>query len=381
MSAATLPNPQTRHWRLIDQVNDLKSTLARDLIQVTDMSRASSLESGIGADPADTALAGDVRQPVDIVRLEGPIMARQIEDVDFTASRFRFFLDGAQKTLPVCRLGLTPVVVALSAVGVLYRDTAGQPALMGDLLRVNQTWIAPRRTGNPDLDAMIRRLEDDGESVEDQHSSPIGTAGGTGGAIGDYGKSLAFAFDLAGRIRGDQERAALDHWRREVSPDHPDDWIAVDGRLRENVPNAVGIVKDLQTQHLEGHEAVALFDMPKGCRTTAFRYASSGADVDADESLAQGGDEGRQGREGRTMWYMRLWGAAGMDARHSLIRIEAPHAVDSSEQIDEISRWILAERLPRATEDPRWPTLLYPISYLERILKRRLANITAGWPS
>jgi hypothetical protein len=81
------------------------------------------------------------------------------------------------------------------------------------------------------------------------------------------------------------------------------------------------------------------------------------------------------------MWYMRLWSAHGMDARHSLVRIETANAVSSTEQIDEISGWILAERLPRATGDPRWPTLLYPISYLERILKRRLAEITAGWPS
>ncbi len=372
MSTATLPTFQTRQWRLIDQVNDLKSTLARDRIALTDMSRAGALETGIGADTGDASPEGGARQPVDIVRLEGPIVAREIEGVDLASSRFRFFLDGAQKTMPICRMGLTPVVVALSAVGVLYRDVSGQPALMGDLLRVNQNWIAPRGAGNPDLEAMIDYLEAARESVVDPRAGSPTSDQAPGGFTGDYGKSLAFAFELAGRIRGEQEREALDHWRQKVSPDHPDDWIVVDGRLRANVPNAVGIVKDLQTQHLEGDEAIALFDLPKGCRTTAFRYASSGS---------QAGGGSQEGREGRTMWYMRLWGATGMDARHSLVRIEAPHAVHSSDEIDEISRWILAERLPRATEDPRWPTLLYPIYYLERILKRRLANITAGWPS
>ena len=78
---------------------------------------------------------------------------------------------------------------------------------------------------------------------------------------------------------------------------------------------------------------------------------------------------------------MRLWDASGMDARHSLIRIETAHDVDTSQQIDQISRWISAERLPRPTDDPRWPTLLYPIHYLERILKRRLVEFTTGWPS
>jgi hypothetical protein len=70
-----------------------------------------------------------------------------------------------------------------------------------------------------------------------------------------------------------------------------------------------------------------------------------------------------------------------MDARHSLVRIETSNDIVTSDQIDEISSWILAERLPRATDDPRWPTLLYPIHYLERILKRRLAALTTGWPS
>ncbi len=369
MTDATMTRALTPQPRLIDQVNQLRSTLARDQIQITDMSRAGSLETGIGAENSGDLNAPAERQPVEIARLEGQIVAREIDADPLSISRFRYFLDGTQKTMPICRVGLVPVVVALSAVGVLYREATGQPALMGDLLRVNQTWIAPRQSGVPELEALLGQLEQWGEAIQDPFAGDAALAGGAHGFAGDYGKSLTYAFDLAGRIRGEQEREVLDVWRHSVSPLHPDDWIAVDGRLRSNIPNAIGIVKDLQTQHLEGSEAIALFDLPKGCRTTAFRYASTSDQPD------------RLPSEGRTMWYMRLWGATGMDARHSLVRIEAPHEVATSEQIDEISRWILAERLPRATEDPRWPTLLYPIYYLERILKRRLANITAGWPS
>ena len=81
------------------------------------------------------------------------------------------------------------------------------------------------------------------------------------------------------------------------------------------------------------------------------------------------------------MWYMRLWDASGLDARHSLVRVEVAHDVCTTEEIDEISGWLLAERIPRAKNDPRWPTLLYPIHYLEQVLKRRLASVTTGWPS
>ncbi len=369
MADATINRVLIPQRRLIDQVNHLKSTLARDQFLITDMSRAGSLETGIGADSSGDPMADAERHPVEIVRLEGQIAARAIEADTVATSRFRYFLDGTQKTMPVCRVGLVPVVAALSAVGVLFRDTSGQPALMGDLLRVNQTWIVPRDPGNTDLDAMIDHLERSGETVLDPFSGEVASTSNAHEFAGDYGRSLAHAFDLAGRIRGEWEREVFDLWRHSVSPAHPDDWIVVDGRLRNNTPNAVGIVKDLQTQHLDGTEAIALFDLPKGFRTTAFRYASASDQPD------------RLPSEGRTMWYMRLWGATGMDARHSLVRIEAPHDVATSEQIDDISRWILAERLPRATEDPRWPTLLYPIYYLERILKRRLANITVGWPS
>lgn len=369
MADATVSSIRAPQRRLIDQVNHLRSSLARDLIQVTDMSRAGSLETGISTDTAGDPQSAQERHPVDIVRLEGRIVARHIDLDPLSPSRFRFFLDGTQKTMPVCRVGLVPVVAALSAVGVLYRDSTGQPALMGELLRVNQTWIAPRRSGNTELNAMIAMLEELGEAIQDPSFGDSSLADGAHGAVGDYGRSLSYAFDLAGRIRGEQERDVLDQWQQTVSYRHPEDWIAVDGRLRGNIPNAIGIVKDLQTQHLEGTEAVALFDLPKGSRTTAFRYASA----------SDGTNRGAS--EGRTMWYMRLWSATGMDARHSLVRIEAPHHVSTTDEIDEISRWILAERLPRATEDPRWPTLLYPIYYLERILKRRLADITAGWPS
>ena len=80
------------------------------------------------------------------------------------------------------------------------------------------------------------------------------------------------------------------------------------------------------------------------------------------------------------MWYLRLWDAAGQDARHALVRIEAAHDVADTVAINRLSSWLLAERIPRATQDARWATLLYAIHYLEQILKRRVAGVTAGWP-
>jgi hypothetical protein len=355
--------------RLVDQVSALRATLDREGVSITDMSRAGSLEMNLGSDDPELDLTHS-EGPVDIVRLEGPIAARPVGTAAPGASAFRFFLDGAQKTIPVCRIGLTPVVMAISAAGILERDDSGQPRLVREALRVQQSWIAPTRLDNTALSRLIDEILSSGGLIEDPLEYPDGQPLDDYDHIaGNYGQTLSLSFKLAGELRARQEKHLINQWQSSMIHSGPESWIVVDGPLRGNVPNAVGLVKNLQTQQLTHNEAIALFDLPQGSRTTAFRYASAGADPDHDAT------------EGKTMWYMRLWSPTGMDARHSLVRIEAANDVATTAQIDEISSWILAERLPRATADPRWPTLLYPIHYLERILKRRLSELTAGWPS
>jgi hypothetical protein len=360
--------------RLIDQVTGIRKLLEQQRIPVADMSRSGSLETRqpTVSLSSDRARSGVV--PLRIERLEGKIQARKIDGAANPVSGFRYFLDGSQRTIPVCRIGLTPVVAGLSAAGILYREPGRQPMLLGDSLRVAQTWIVPRASGDPHVDELIEAIESsDGQVVD-----PLVNANGVQlpdyeHLVGDYGRIISHAYEVAGRLRQQQEQDVLRQWAETTSQDDPDHWIVVDGRLLSNVPRAVGVVKELLTQHLNGGEAVSLFDLPQGHRTTAFRYVSTFREANPEGDPVPS--------TGRTMWYMRLWDASGMDARHSLIRIETAHDVDTSEQIDQISRWITAERLPRPTDDPRWPTLLYPIHYLERILKRRLVEFTTGWPS
>ncbi len=352
------------------RVGQIQDILDRERIGANDMSRSGSLELGIGGggvieDPTQLPSIWPLR----IERLEGPIVARPVVQADPGASQFRYFLDGSQQTLPVWRIGLVPIVVGLSAVGILERDDAGAPWLSGETFGSKQAWIFPLETGRPDLERLADILSVTGDLHDPLYDRHDRRFEHYEYLAGHYGKLVYNARDLANRLRAQQESLLLSRWRSDISPLAPDAWIAVDGRLAGNVPNAVGLVKDLQTQHLVGHEAETLFNLPQGHRTTAFRYVSNA------------GDHAGTATEGRTMWYMRLWDASGMDARHSLVRVEAAHAVATTEQIDEISGWLLAERIPRARNDPRWPTLLYPIHYLELILKRHLSSVTAGWPS
>lgn len=358
--------PRVRNLR--EEMTDLQRRLRGAAIASVDMSRTGALELGIGSGPLDDPYRLPAVWPLQLERLEGPITARQISPAAAGVSRFCHFLDGTQRTLPVWRIGLVPIVVALTAAGILQRNERGEGTVISGGLRMERHWIFPMQTGLPELATLIGMIGDDaiedplidrnGEQVEHyQHLA------------GHYGKLLSASQEQAGRIRTRIERELLTGWASASHDRSPDDWLVVDGRLHENVPNAVGLVKDLQTQHLVGEEARALFDLPQGCRTTAFRYVRNTDDDTLPES------------RGRTMWYMRFWDASGLDTRHSLVRIEAAHDVNTTEEIDEISSWLLAERIPRPTNDPRWPTLLYPIHLLESILKRRLASISVGWPS
>lgn len=359
--------PRVRNLR--DEMTDIQRRLHGAAIASVDMSRSGALELGIGGGPLDDPYRLPDVWPLRLERLEGPITARQLVPAGAGASRFRHFLDGSQRTLPVWRIGLVPIVVAMTAAGILQRNERGEGTVVSGALRMERHWIFPIHTGLPELDTLVEMIGDDDAIVDpllDRNGEPVEHYHHL---AGHYGKLLNASWEQAGRVRARIERELLTNWADSGDERAPDDWLVVDGRLHENVPNAVGLVKDLQTQHLVGDEAKALFNLPQGSRTTAFRYVRNTDDDTLPES------------RGRTMWYMRFWDASGLDARHSLVRIEAAHDVSTTEEIDEISSWLLTERIPRATNDPRWPTLLYPIHLLESILKRRLAAISAGWPS
>ena len=137
----------------------------------------------------------------------------------------------------------------------------------------------------------------------------------------------------------------------------PDAWIAVDGQLQdltESNRRAVGLIKSVARPEFVGRDVGMLLDLEPGMRTTSF--------VPDWQLRRSPGDH-------RTSWYLRVWPPQrGADALGSLMRVEAPRDTEP-DRIDEISRWILAERAPLAKPDPRWPAMIYPIHYVEKILK------------
>jgi hypothetical protein len=368
--AAVFPHAgPTRLLVLSDLVRDIQDRLQRHGIDVADMRKAGSLETDLIV-PQLVAEGIDARH---LERLEGPIIARPIAQRNET--KFRWFIDGTQKTLPVWRIGVVPVIVGVAVVGILERDEHGDCQLLSETVVERTTWFVPTRTQSPELNRLIDVLIEAGQDVRDPLEAFTRSTDDLGqyhAIAGNYSHLLYYAQEQAGKVRGAIEQELVRFWASTIRRRDRTRWLAVDGRLQGQYANAVGLVKDPSSQHLYGEEATALYGLDQGHRTTAYqlRPRSNGAD-----------DELELRNQIFTMWYQRMWPATGLDARHALIRVEASNEVWESDLIDNIAAWLMAERIPRPTQDARWATLLYPIHLLELMLKRRIAAMTVGWPS
>ena len=361
----TPPDGQTS-ISFTDRVNRLNAGLLRDGIPVSDMRRAPALELQF-AGAGELGRSQGIARSVGIEPLEGPIAAVRVPPVSPRESRLRYFLDGAQRTFAVWRCGLVPTAATVVVAGILQRDPGEDGAVVPGTLRMEHCWLIPRGTGDPRVEELLSRIDEEGMRVEDPREFGSKVTPDSNYSNIDYGHLHELAYVAARNVREEVEARVLSDWVQRLAWDACDDWIVVDGRLRLPGPRSIGLVKQFSDAYLSGSEAETLLGLPPGYRTTAFLPTND---------RRRGGPEPEQ----RTLWYIRLWDAAGMDARHALVRIEAPRTVCTTEEIDRISGWILAERTPRATGDSRWATLLYPVHLLERILKRRLDVDTRGWP-
>src|SRR5215208_885632 len=263
--------------------------------------------------------SSDEEEPIPMGRphhLEEPPRPRDLGRHDGT-SRLCYFLDGVQSSREIGRIEMTPIIVATVAAAIINRcDRRFSRMPLENPPVVVQTVILPR-------------------SVEMQEMSRV----------------------RARALRERLEGGMLRRWEYDDRVLDSEDWIAVDGQLkdiRETNRRAIGLIKSVVRPEFVGKDVGMLLDLEPGMRTTSF---------------VPGWQLRRDLSERRTSWYMRVWPQQrGADALGSLMRVEAPRDT-KPETVDEISRWILAERAPLAKPDPRWPAMIYPIRYVEKILK------------
>lgn len=343
---------------------ELERIFRREGLVVANSRFASALElslSGGSLDSGTGRLAGEIA----VERFEDdPIVSRSVPKPE-SASRLRYFLDGAQFTYPVYRVQHIPIYRTISAAAILHRDDRGEASILPGSLRVFRAWIMPTRQIPEQLSRVQAIFESFGERVLDPLAQ-LAAPENYYRSLLDYGEIERASFRAAGNARADIERDLLNWWQRS---NRADGWIVVDGALRAPIENAVGLVKSITYQHLTGEESIHLFGLRPGHRTSAF----------LPETRRVRGQVGSNDAE-RMLWYLRMRDAEGHDARYGLVRIEVTGEQRDTELIDQLSGWLLDERAPRATSDERSDTLLYPIHLLERMLKRHIASETRGWP-
>jgi hypothetical protein len=297
--------------------------------------------------------------------LEEPPGPRDLGDHDGT-SRLCYFLDGVQSSREIGRIKMSPVIVATVAATIVNRcDRRFSRVPLESPPVVVQAVILPRSAEDAKVQAFWELLLEAGFSELSPDEVPSRPH-----LVLDSAEYMAEAdpSDYVGmremarvRVRALRERlegGILREWELDdrILEDH-DAWIAVDGQLkdiRESNRRAIGLIKSVARPEFVGKDVGMLLDLRPGMRTTSFV---------PDWQLR------RDLSERRTSWYLRVWPPQpGADALGSLMRVEAPRDT-APEMVDEISRWILAERAPLAKPDPRWPALIYPIHYVEKILK------------
>ena len=296
--------------------------------------------------------------------LESPVGARDLGGHQ-GISRLCYFLDGVQSSREIGRIEMSPVIVATVAAAIVNRcERRFSRMPLESPPVVVQAVILPRSAGEAGVEAFWELLLAAGfsELGPDEIPSSPPLVLDSAEYIGEQDPSdyVGMRERARGRVRSLRERlegGMLGTWELDDQVLDSDDWIAVDGQLQDlPVSNrrAVGLIKSVARPEFVGRDVGMLLDLEPGMRTTSF--------VPDWQLRRSPGDH-------RTSWYLRLWPPQrGADALGSLMRVEAARDTEP-EQVDEISRWILAERAPLAKPDPRWPAMIYPIRYVEKVLK------------
>jgi hypothetical protein len=343
----------------IAQFSEIQAEIERLGIAAYDMRDEGHLElvfvgpSGLDRDD------GDYRERVKFQLLPGETGEPRDIGTPASPSPIRCFLDGTQRTLRAFYCQNIPIVAGIVAAAVLERSERGEPRIMPGMIAFRHAWIIPRRSGIAEIDRLIDLIRAKGGDVVDPLDHPRFDGERYDAELHEFGGLLEHAFKRVGGLRTEIEMELLRRW---CAARRDDSLLLVDGPLREEACGAIGLVKAFTRQYFMGAEATTLFRLRHGQRTAAFTvedFWRSGHPVDA--------------------WYQRHFDASGRDPRHALIRIELSSRAADKPAIDDVAGWVMRERVPAAKADARWATLLYPVHYLEEILKRHIDAQTRGW--
>lgn len=274
-----------------------------------------------------------------------------------TTWRVRYFLDGVQRTLPIGWCGMNALALVVVVAGVIERRPQdGVFRAVPGMTRIASSIILAAATNDAHTDNLYDAFTRTGLDVQTADAAPTSTP-----HDGDFIALQSRIRLVVSKVREMCEYTVFQAWDERT--DGSEGWLIMDGSLtRADIGNAVGLIKRHSRFDLTNPEMTDLLRMPGGHRSSAFQRAVSG------------------GLRPIT-WYVRLHEATGADPLFGLARVEAPSQMTNTSDYDALSHLIFSERTPRATNDDRWPTLLYPIHIAERILKVKLERTLLGVPA
>lgn len=309
-----------------------------------------------GTAPEETLAAEEPRFIAGVHYIEGEtLQARSLgrrDDGDQNASGFRFFLDGVQFSHVVAYEENAPIVHLFAAAAILQRDPASGRLHVWAWTGPRECFLMPfRYTHHERLEQMGARVEDTMDKSPD--------------AAPDTQVLRALAHSKSQRVRRKLEVDLIQRW---VAAGE-EGWLMVDGPLMllPEVPlraRMAGVVKSFGAQFFQGAEQLRVITLAERQRTTLFQLPRGSRPLEE--------DSGRENVRRWYSWYVRVRDRRNREPDFGLLRVETPPDLELPEQADEISRWLIAERAPLSTPDPRWANLLYPIHACERFLKSSL---------
>jgi len=241
------------------------------------------------------------------------------------------FLDGTQRYEVMAYAGASPVVVAEISAAVLERRSRQLHVARVDRRRL----VIARPVVLAELDGAVAGHE----AVPLPDTDPVHP-------VHDF---------LLARREVDRARGQLEVLVGRSYRTISDAWLVVDGSLAESPQWAsddrmLGVSKSHATLPFDGPELEQYLRLPAGHRSPVFQPA------------------------GHTVapvysWALRLWPWEGKDLLHGLVRVEAAATGATLAHADQLSRWLLAERAPVSTPDPRWDRLLYGVRAVEEYLR------------
>jgi hypothetical protein len=240
------------------------------------------------------------------------------------------FADGVQRWSVEGHFGIVPVVHAEVAAGVLVRERG---RLRCAVRHAEEFLIVPEDRLDPALRSVVEAVGLPVHPAEAPRPHPLVDRWAAAQVVEARREAL--------------EHAVCREFLAETSAP-----LIVDGGLAglagaSGADRAVGVVKQHETQFLDGDDLTVALTLPEGYRSSVF--ARTLGDGTATHS-----------------WYLRLWAWSGEDLLHGLARVEQ---LAGDRDADRVSRWLLAERAPIAGRDPRWDRLLYPIHEVEMVLR------------